>query len=93
MNPNLLKFEKNWLSLNTPGEGSEAHVDLLIDLAKQDREVLSLVESKFQDERMDALKEYLAIIAVNSGLKQPYISYLKQSHSWEDTDFDCLQKP
>lgn len=93
MNPNMLKFEKTWLSLNTPGEGCEAHVDLLIDLAKQDGDVLSLVESKFKDERMDALKEYLAMIAVNSGLSQPYISYLKESHGWEDTDFEYLQKP
>jgi hypothetical protein len=87
MNPNMAKFEKNWLSLNTPGEGCEAHVDLLIDLAKHDKEVLSWVEFRFRSETKEALKEYLAIIAVNSGLMEPYTSYLKVRHGWEDADF------
>ncbi len=85
MNPNVAKFEKNWLLLNTPGEGSEAHVDLLIDLAKQDREVRSLVEAMFRGESRESLKEYLAMI--NCGLAEPYSSYLKTNHGWEDTDF------
>ncbi|MCX6127700.1 MAG: hypothetical protein NTX25_01390 [Proteobacteria bacterium] len=87
MNPNVTKFEKNWSILNTPGEGSEAHVDLLIDLARQDPEVRSLVEAKFRAESRESLKEYLAMIAVNSGLVEPYLSYLKTNHGWEDTDF------
>lgn len=65
----------------------DATLEILYRLVSLDKDLVPVVRDLYDNEGNSNQKEILAMIMLSAGESEPYRSYLKQHHAWEDQDF------